>query len=76
MSESDTPRRVSRRPEQNETSPKMVGIRCTEEERTRWQQLAKARVKDFSTLVRELLEREYELEFPGRRRASKRPRKG
>lgn len=76
MSDSGTPRRVSRRPGQSETSTIRIQIRSTESEREQWQELAAARVISVSDLIRQLMAREYDLEFPGRRRASKRPRKG
>lgn len=83
MSESSPPassrrtdRRVSRRVGQKEPSTVRQELRLTPEEKEQWRELAEARVKDVSSLVRELMAREYALQFPDRKRPSKRPRKG
>lgn len=76
MSDSGTPRRVSRRPGQSEASTIRIQIRATDSEREQWQELAEARVISVSDLIRQLMAREYALQFPDRKRPSKRPRKG
>ena len=76
MSDSSTPRRVSRRPGQKNTSTVRQELRLTPDEKEQWQELAETRVMSVSDLIRQLMAREYDLQFPGRRRASKRPRRG
>lgn len=67
---------MSRRVGQQETSTARQELRLTPEEKEQWRELAEARALEVSALVRQLMAREYDLEFPGRRRSSKRPRKG